>query len=152
MSSFSYTPSGMSFKERGTWVELLTMVGVFAWYATVILERAGGGPLADVTFRGPMIRAVIISIVLTIVLHIIVAMLNPKDANEEDVRDREIGRFGDYVGMWPLVACAIGALILSIEELDHFWIANVLYVGFFLSAATGAVAKLIAYRFGLRRD
>jgi hypothetical protein len=31
---------------------------------------------------------------------------------------------------------------------DYFWIANVIYLGFVLSAVAGSVVKLVAYRRG----
>ncbi len=51
--------------------------------------------------------------------------------------------------MWPLVAGAGGALILAMFEQDHFWIANALYVGFFVSSITSSIARLVSYRRGM---
>jgi hypothetical protein len=34
-------------------------------------------------------------------------------------------------------------------ELPYFWIANAVYLAFFLSAALASVAKIVAYRRGL---
>jgi len=38
--------------------------------------------------------------------------------------------------------------VLTLAEFDHFWIANAMYLAFGLSAAVGAVVKLVAYRRG----
>jgi hypothetical protein len=65
-----------------------------------------------------------------------------------DQRDREIGRFGEHIGQSLVVVGGVGALALALLEVDYFWIANVLYLCFTLSAVLGSVAKIFAYRHG----
>ena len=149
MSNLSYTRDAMGYRERGTWIELLVAAGVFVWYLQLILRRMQGTAIADVGFQGPMIRAVVISIVATIVVHILYAIFTGSTDTQEDQRDKQVSRFGDWVGMWPLVVGAGGALTLTILELDHFWIANAIYIGFVVSSLASSVARLIAYRRGL---
>jgi hypothetical protein len=48
--------------------------------------------------------------------------------------------------LWTIGA----ALAMSLAELDHFWIANVIYLAFVLSAIIGSVAKIFAYRRGFQ--
>jgi hypothetical protein len=139
----------MGYKERGTWIELLVAIGVFIWYVTRILGNLDGTPIADVAFRGPMIRATVISIVVTIVAHILYAIFTGATDTKEDQRDRQISRFGDWVGMWPLVAGAGAGLTLVMFEQADFWIANSLYVGFVLSSIASSIARLVSYRRGL---
>jgi hypothetical protein len=148
MSNIPYI-NEMGYKERGTWIELVVAIGVFLWYAGRILGNLDGTPIADVAFRGPMIRAMVTSIIATIVAHILYAMVTGATDTREDLRDRQVSRFGDWVGMWPLVAGAGGALILAMFEQDHFWIANALYVGFFVSSITSSIARLVSYRRGM---
>ncbi|HEY5882205.1 MAG TPA: hypothetical protein VIU11_25065, partial [Nakamurella sp.] len=81
--------------------------------------------------------------------HLLVAVAAPRDANKKDQRDREIYRFGEYTGQYFVVAGAVAAVGLSMAELDYFWIANVIYLGFVLSAVVGSAAKVVAYRRGL---
>ncbi|MFI1913983.1 hypothetical protein [Nocardia sp. NPDC020380] len=48
---------------------------------------------------------------------------------------------------------AIGAglgMVLALTDVDRFWIANAIYLGFTLGAIVSASAKLVAYRRGLR--
>ncbi len=148
MSNIAYI-SDMGYKERGTWIELLVAVGVFIWYAGRILGAAESVPLAEVAFRGPMIRAVVISVVATIVANILYAILTGGADTKEDQRDRQVSRFGDWVGMWPLVGGALTGLVLAMYEQEHFWIANSLYVGFVFSSVTSSIARLIGYRSGM---
>ncbi len=149
MSSFSYVRDAMGYKERSTWIELVVAVGVFLWYLAAISGRVRGTPIADVAFQGPMIRATLLSIVATIVLHFAYAIVVGSRDTQEDQRDRQVARFGDWVGMWPLVFGAGTALVLAMLELDHFWVANAIYGGFVVSSVTTSVARLVAYQRGL---
>ena len=38
---------------------------------------------------------------------------------------------------------------MAMAKWDYFWIANVLYLGFTLSAIVGAAVRLVGYRRGL---
>ena len=38
---------------------------------------------------------------------------------------------------------------LAMLEVAYFWIANAVYLAFFLSAVLGSVARIVAYRRGL---
>jgi hypothetical protein len=64
------------------------------------------------------------------------------------VRDRDIGRFGEYVAGIVLGVGMVGPFILALTEADHFWIANAIYLVFVAQAMVGAVIKLVAYRRG----
>jgi uncharacterized membrane protein YeaQ/YmgE (transglycosylase-associated protein family) len=86
-----------------------------------------------------------------ILLRIVVAIASPKDAKKMDQRDKEINRFGDYVGQSFVVLGGVGALILSWVEAEHFWIANEIYLTFVLSAILGSVTKIFAYRRGFQQ-
>jgi hypothetical protein len=91
------------------------------------------------------------AIAVTIFLHIVVAIPSPRHAGKRDQRDREINRFGEYVGQSFVVIGGVAALIMSMAELAHFWIANVIYLTFVLSAILGSVTKIVAYRRGFQQ-
>lgn len=127
---------------------LVVSVGAFAAYLAIILRRADDGPLADVSYASTMLWSIGAAIVVSIVVNIVVAIASPKDAGKKDQRDREIYRFGEHIGQSFVVIGAVAALVMSMAELDYFWIANVIYVAFVLSAILGSVAKIFAYRMG----
>ena len=72
--------------------------------------------------------------------------MNPRASRLKDERDRQIGRLGDYTGQSFVVIGAVAAMLMAMAGWDRFWIANVIYLCFFLSAVLGAVTKVIAYR------
>lgn len=73
-----------------------------------------------------------------------------QEAGKKDQRDREIYRFGEYIGQSFVVMGGVAALLMAMAEWDHFWIANVIYLAFVLSAMLGSVAKIVAYRRGFQ--
>jgi len=86
---------------------------------------------------------------LSIAGNIAVAISKPSEADKSDERDKDIKRFGEYVGG---IVLAIGMLVpfgLALAESESFWIANAMYLAFVLSALTSSVVKVVAYRRGL---
>jgi len=75
-----------------------------------------------------------------------VATGGPARSRVTDVRDRQIGRLGDYIGQSFVVIGAVAAMLMAMADWERFWIANVIYLGFALSAVLGSVAKIGLYR------
>jgi hypothetical protein len=140
----------MSFEERNTWVYALVSVAAFAAYLVTILGRAQGIPVSDVPYIGAMLWSIGAAIAASIVGRVVIAVAWPRDADRTDQRDKEIYRFGEYVGQWLVVIGAAVALLLAMAEVDHFWIANELYLAFVLAALLSSAAKLVAYRRGFQ--
>lgn len=149
MSNFLDTLNAMAHEEKSTWLNVAISAVVFAAYLRTVLARAQAVPLAEVAYVGPMLWAIGAGIVGAIAAAILLAILWPKEAEASDQRDREVGRFGEFVSRAFLVIGALTALVLAMVEARHFWIANALFVGFFLSALLEGVAKIVAYRRGV---
>ncbi|MEV7043363.1 hypothetical protein [Amycolatopsis sp. NPDC051061] len=135
-------------EEKRAWILGISAIASYAVYLVVVLGRAGGRPLAEVPYVAVLLWTVGASIVATIVASILAAMVS-KDGGK-DQRDREIGRFGEYVGHSFVVIGAVAALLLAMAEAPHFWIANAVYLAFTLSAILGSVARIFAYRRGFQ--
>ncbi|MER5624790.1 hypothetical protein ABT061_27530 [Streptosporangium sp. NPDC002544] len=138
----------MSSEEKSAWIMGVVAVCGYAAYLVLVLGRADGVPLTEVPYVSTMLWSIGAAIVVSIVLRIAVAIASPKDAGKKDQRDREIYRFGEYTGQSFVVIGGVAALGMSLAELDHFWIANVVYLMFVLSAVVGSIAKIFAYRRG----
>jgi uncharacterized integral membrane protein len=138
----------MSFEEKGVWTLGIVAVLTFTGYVIVIAQRAADVPIADIDYVWPMVIAIGAAIVIGVIVTVILAIASPRDAGKKDERDREIYRRGEYMGQSLVVAGAMWALFLAMIEADYFWIANSLYLFFFLSAMVATVAKLVAYRKG----
>lgn len=140
----------MSFEEKSAWVMGVTAVGGYAAYLIIVLGMAASMPLTDVPYVAPLLWTVGAAIVASIALHAVIGIGSPKEAGKKDQRDREIYRFGEYIGQSFVVIGGVAALLMALAEMDYFWIANVIYLAFVLSAILGSVAKIIAYRRGFQ--
>ncbi len=139
----------MSYEEKGKWVYLLVILGTYGTYIAVVLRRAEGVPLAEVTYVSPMLWSIGISIALSIIGRIALEIAKPSESFKADVRDRDINRFGEYVGGTVLGVAMVVPFGLAMMEAAYFWIANAIYAAFVVSALTGTCLKLVAYRRGL---
>lgn len=139
----------MTHEEKRAWTMLVVSVVAYAVYATVVLSRAGGGPLTDTPYAGVLLWTVGGAIVANVVAEIGMGVVNPRASRVKDVRDREIGRLGDHVGQAFVVIGAVSAMLMALAEWDWFWIANVVYLCFVLSAVVGSLTKVIVYRRGV---
>jgi hypothetical protein len=140
----------MSFEEKNVWIYAAVSLAAFGAYVVIILGRAQGIPLAEVPYVGVMLWTIGAAIAASIVGRIVVAIAWPKEADKRDQRDKEINRFGEYIGQSFVGVGAVAALVLSMAEVDHFWIANAVYLAFVLSALLGSTAKIFAYRRGFQ--
>ena len=138
----------MSYEEKGQWVYLAVTAVTTVAYVVLVIGQAGEGPLTEVDYVPILLWMIGIAIAASIVGHILIAIARPDEPHTADVRDREIGRRGEYVGGTILGIGMLIPFLLAITEADHFWIANAMYLVFALAALTGTVIKLIAYRRG----
>jgi hypothetical protein len=142
----------MSYEERGQWVYIVVNVLTFGGYAAIVLGQVRTVPPTEVVYVPTMFWAIGVAVALSIagriLLEIAGEMARPGDSHKADVRDREIGRLGEYFSGTVLGVGMIVPFALTLAEFDHFWIANAMYAVFALSALVGAAVKLVAYRRG----
>jgi hypothetical protein len=146
----------MSSEERGQWVYLVAIVVTYIGYLVVTLAHLGETAPGDIDYAPTMLWAIAIGIGLAIVGRIAVEiaggisaeMAGQEAAYSADVRDRDIGRFGEYVAGTVLGVGMVVPFVLTLAASDHFWIANAMYLAFVVAATVGAAAKLVTYRRG----
>ena len=134
MSVFLYLER-MTSEERRAWSLAVTSLIAYIVYLFVLLSGAAYVPALLWTVGG----AIVVNIAVDISFG---------RGHESDQRDREIGRFGDHIGQSLVVAGAVAAMLLALFEARYFWIANVIYLAFVLSAILSSTAKIFAYRRG----
>jgi hypothetical protein len=138
----------MSFEEKSTWATAVLFVAVPAAYLAFVLPQLATTPVADLEWQVPMLVSIGVSILLAIGAVVIVALTNTREAGKADQRDKDVARFGEYVGGNALGALMLVPLLLAMAEVDWFWIATSIYVGLAVAAFVGAAAKIIVYRRG----
>ena len=138
----------VSYEEKGTWVYLLVSLIVYAGYVITVLGRAQT-PISTTAYQWPLVIAIGLAVVTSVALRVLVEIVRPSETHRADARDRDIDRIGIIRSWWLVTAGAVAALAMALAEWPHFWIANVVYLGFVLQAVTGSAVKLGAYRRGL---
>jgi len=139
----------MGAEERSAWIMLVVSLAAYAIYVALILGQARSIPLQEVPYVPLMLWTIGGAIVASILLNIIASIILRDGREKKDQRDREIYRFGEYIGQSFLVIGGVAALVMAMAEFPYFWIANSVYLAFVLSAALASVAKVIGYRRGL---
>lgn len=136
-------------RRKSTWIQGVNAVGVYAVYLMTIFGQAQDSAVAEIAYQRPLLTAIGVAIVVSIVARIVVAIASPKEADKKDERDTNIHRYGEYVGYYVLVLGALAALGLAMAEFEYFWIANAIFLMFIPAALTTSVVKIVAYRRGL---
>lgn len=140
----------MSFEEKGAWIMGVVTIAAYTIYLVTVLGRADGLALVEVPYVKALMWSIGGSIIAMIALNILVAIVSPKGSDLRDERDKQIHRFAEYVGQSFVVIGGVAALVMALAEVEHFWIANAIYLAFVLSALLSSVTKLIAYRCGFQ--
>ncbi|MGK5517787.1 hypothetical protein ACSNN9_00330 [Micromonospora sp. URMC 107] len=136
----------MTHEEKRAWIRLVAAVLGYSAYVALIASRADGRSLPDVPYASALLWTVGAAIVASIVAETGMAVVDPRASRAKDVRDREIGRLGDHVGQSFVVIGAVAAMSMAMADWDRFWIANVIYLCFVLSAIVGGITKVVVYR------
>lgn len=148
MSKIFYTEGEMSFAEKSIWISSTITLISYLIYWWIILSQAQGIPNTEVAYAGVMLGSFGAVIVASIVGHIAVVMLAPKEADKKDQRDRDIDRHGDAIGYYVLSLAILLVLILTMTRAAHFWIANAMYFSCILATLWNSIVKILAYRRG----
>ena len=139
----------MAFEEKSAWIMGVLAVAAYTTYAIIVLGMSRAVPLVEVDYVPAMLWTIGASIVASIVMHVIIGIASPKNADKKDQRDRQIYRMGEYTGQSFVVAGALAAMLMAMFGFDYFWIANVIYLAFVLSAILSTIAKVVSYRRGM---
>jgi hypothetical protein len=138
----------MSYEEKGQWVYLAATTIGYGAYLVLLVGSAATTPLAQVDYQPILLWTIGAAIAGSIIGRIVIEIVTPSDSHSEDVRDRDIGRLGEYRAGLVLGIGMVAPFIMALAEWEHLWIANAMYLVFTVQAIVGAVIKLIAYRRG----
>lgn len=139
----------MAFEEKGAWVGLIVSITAYVVYLVVVLSRAAGGSLPETPYVDALLWSIGAAIVVVIAVTIVVGIMAGREGHETDVRDKQISARAEFTSRGFLIAGALAALIFAMLEWDYFWIANVIYLGFLLSAVLEGITKIALYRRGM---
>lgn len=139
----------MSNEEKNSLAFGVIAIVAYLCYLVLIFTNQRG-PLVETEYVAPMLSTIGVAIVASILVNVVIRVLSLDGRDTRDQRDRQIYRFGESIGQGFIVIGAAAALVLAMLEIDYFWIANVVYLAFVLSAIVSTAAKLVAYRRGFQ--
>lgn len=139
----------MSFREKSTWVLLAVTLIVYGWYFATTLGSALTVGLPGALDNVRLFGAIVTLVVLTIIAHIVIAILSPKDADKSDERDKLIELRGDQRGSLVMAVALFSTMGLAMTGANLFWIAHAALAGLVVSELVKAASKLIDYRRGV---
>lgn len=138
----------MSFQEKSAWAMLVIFTGVYGvYFADVLGDVSGAG--APVLREGYLLTMVGLLIGLSIVAHIVIAIVSGEDGDESDERDRVIEMRADARSGYVLAAGVLGVLALAMLDYESFWIAHALLGALVISEIVKIVLRLASYRLGV---
>ncbi len=149
MADSDTTTGDLTYEEKVAWAGLIASIIHFTVYLTVLLTRAAVTPMPETPYVDAMLWSIGAGIVAMILISIVVAVTTGADGHGTDIRDKQIKARAEFTSRGVLIVAALAALIMAMLELDPFWIANVLYLGFFFSALLETITKIALYRGGV---
>jgi hypothetical protein len=145
----------MSFKEKSTFAMFGITIAAVIFYAinmTRLAAEFGLNGVPIIAVFGVMVGAIFYFVILTVLVHIVLAIWSRKvdgaHFDRTDERDIVVERQGDQFASWILTAGSLGALTLVLLQLSPFLVANVLLAGLFGAELFKMAVMIRAYRRG----
>lgn len=140
--------ASMSYGERQAWTSAVVVPLGALGYLGAVVPQLLAHPADQVAWAAPMLWAMGLTIVASIVGAVLLAIVVRDHESRLDVRDTQIGRYGDRIALTFTAAGAVVVLALAMLEVAYVWIGT----SVFLLAATGttwgAIAEVRAHRGG----
>lgn len=142
--------ASMTMSERLSWVCAFAFPIALAGYFVAVLPQLASTPVGEIGWQVPVLiaigSAIVVAIVATIISAIVGGIITREAPAGDDIRDRQIERYGDRVAQTVIGISSALVLVLVMLEVEHFWIGSALFAIGSLGATWGAVAKIRAYR------
>ncbi|HWL42347.1 MAG TPA: hypothetical protein VNQ73_05340 [Ilumatobacter sp.] len=138
----------MPFQEKSAIVMTAILIVVYGAYFALLGLLLGRLPADEIPYQPLLIVAVVPLAVLAAFSHIILALLNPKEANANDERDRLITLRAERIGGYILAVGVFTGITLAMVEVAWLYIANALMLAWVLAEVTEGTTKVVLYRRG----
>jgi hypothetical protein len=135
-------------EEKSAWIMAVLAIAGYVVYLVITLGRAAGRAITETPYVDVMLWTIGGSIVASMVLHAFARVYTGRGPRTDE-RDRQFAKRSESAGQAFVVIGALGALVLAWVQADWFWIANLLYLCFVLSALLSSIMRIVAYRSGL---
>ncbi|MGB1263769.1 MAG: hypothetical protein ACPG52_12730 [Cognaticolwellia sp.] len=151
----------MSYKERSILISLAITLYIWYHYFSELYGSAQQGTLTTTSMQSALLAVVIMTIVLEIGHHIVIAIIDNKNVNQgEDERDKLISLMGSRHAYYILSFTAVTAvlhllfpvmtqgLVLALELPNEYVIINIIIFGALVAEITKFATQVFYYRRG----
>lgn len=140
----------MTFHEKSRWIALVANLAVWGWYFVIVARAVAAGYPDEPYLMWLMVPVIGALTIIHVVAHIVVAVMNPKEANEGlDERGRAIGYRASAWGYNILCVGVFAVITTSFFWWNSFVIVNSLMFAFILAETVRYAVEIRAYRRGL---
>jgi len=140
----------MAFREKITWISLVTLVVIYGGYFVRVVANAGPTAPSPLIFGSMLASTVVLLIVTQIVLTTIVAVRAPREANAPmDEHERLIELKGTSIGFYVLVTGALAGCVAIGLGYSAYYTANGLFFAIVLAEIVRTAGRLYFYRAGV---
>lgn len=151
----------MSYKERSIWVSLAITLYIWFNYFSTLYWSVQQGTLTASSMQNALLKVVIMTIVLEIMHHIVIAIIDNKNANyEEDERDKQITLIGSrnayYILSFTTIAAVVHLLFPVMSQTlesvlnipNEYFIINIIIFGALIAEVVKFATQVFYYRKG----
>ena len=151
----------MSYKERSIWVSLAITIYIWFNYFSTLYWAAQQDTLTTSVMQSALLTVVIMTIVLEVFHHIVIAIIDNKNANyDEDERDKKITLLGTQHAYYILSFTTIAAVLhllfpfmsQRLESLlnlpNEYVIINIIIFGALVAEIVKFATQVFYYRRG----
>lgn len=138
----------MTFPEKSAATMIGALVVASAVYLSLVMTSLRAGTADDLAYQPLLVVATVALAALAAVSHVVLAVRFPRQADEYDERDREIGLRSGRVGGALLAVTVFTGLVLAMFEVPHVVLAHALLGLWVLAEITEAAVTIALYRRG----
>ncbi len=151
----------MSYKERSIWVSLAITLYIWFNYFSELYWSAKQNSLTTDSMQSALLVVVFITIFLEIMHHIVIAIIDNKNANyDEDERDKKIALIGNQNAYYILSFTTITAvlhllfpvmsqgLVTALKLPNEYVIINIIIFGALVAEIAKFATQVFYYRRG----
>jgi Na+/H+ antiporter NhaD/arsenite permease-like protein len=137
----------MTFNEKSRWIALVANLGAWGWYFVTVARALAAGAPDEPYLLALTIPVVIWLTIVTVVAHIVVAVLNPREARTGlDERERKIAADAARSAYALLSVGIFGVIVGSAFLWNTFFVVNALLFAFLAAESARYALELAAYR------
>lgn len=141
----------MSFREKSLLASIVTMVWVWGYYFYKVYTWSQDGLMTMSALGGALVTAVVMTIVVSVVAHILIAgrLAIDDEVPDGDERDRAVVERASHLSSYLLVGGVVAAVIAALITERLEFTLNVLLLHFVISELARYALQLHYYRRGI---